>query len=71
MQRKRHVGHLDGSATFANVLGGLRSHARRGALEIEPRVDVDTTGEPEIDDLVGEIRGAFTRCLTRLAADGV
>jgi hypothetical protein len=63
MQRKRHIGHLDGSATFANVLGGLRSHARRGALEIEPRVDVDTTGEPEIGDLVSEIRGAFTRCL--------
>ena len=64
MQRKRHVGHLDGSATLANVLGGLRSHAPFGALDIGPRVDVDTTGELEIDTVVGEIRGAFSRCLT-------
>jgi gluconate kinase len=70
MQRKRHVGHLDGSATFASVLSGLRSHARLGALDIEPRVDVDTTGELELGTLVGEIRGAFTRCLTRFAAGG-
>src|SRR6187397_1300392 len=34
MQRKRHVGHLDDSATFASVLSGLRAHARLGALDI-------------------------------------
>jgi hypothetical protein len=70
IQRKRHVGHLDASTTFANVLKGLRSHARLRAPEIGPRVDVDTTCEPELDSLVDEIRGAFTRCLTRFAADG-
>jgi AAA domain len=67
--RKRHVGHLDGSATFADVLAALRSHDRRGALDIGPRVDLDTTGEPDIDSLVGQIGGALTRCLTRFAAD--
>jgi hypothetical protein len=66
MQRQRHIGHLDASATFANVLSGLEAHARRGALDIEPRIDVDTTGELQIGDLVGEIRAA----LTRLGGDG-
>ena len=69
MQRKRHVGHLDDTA-IAKVPGGPKTHARLGALEIGPRVDVDTTGEPEIDTVVGEIRSALTRCLTRFAADG-
>jgi len=70
MQRKRHIGHLDGSATFGDVLWGFRSQAHLGALEIGPRVDVDTTGENDIDGLVSEMRAAFTRCLTRFAADG-
>ena len=70
IQRKRHVGHLDGSAAFADVVGSLRLQARLGALAIGPRVNVDTTGELRIDSLVGEIRAAFTRCLTRFAADG-
>jgi AAA domain-containing protein len=60
MLRKRHVGHLDETATFENVLSGLRSHPRLGALDIAPRVDVNTTGALELGPLVGEIRGAFT-----------
>jgi len=70
MQRKRHGGHLDGFVTFEEVLRGLRAQADLGALEIGPRVDVDTTGENDINGVVGEIRSAFTRCLTGFAADG-
>jgi adenylate kinase len=69
IKRKRHAGHLDGSATLAVVLDGLRAHARLGALDIGPRVNVDTSGHLRIDAVVREIRGAFTRCLTRVAAD--
>jgi glucokinase len=61
MQRKRHVGHLDDSATFEDVLRSLRAQASLGALEIGPRVDVDTTGGCDIDSLVSEIRVAFRR----------
>jgi hypothetical protein len=66
MQRQRHAGHLDSVTTFANVLSSLEAHARRGALDIEPRIDVDTTGQLQIGELISEILGAFTRCRERL-----
>lgn len=70
MQRKRHLGHLDYSATFADALESLRSQDRLGAPDIGQRVDVDTTGGNDIDGLVSEIRAAFRAAETRLAADG-
>lgn len=69
LQRKRHAGHLDGSATFADVLRGLRSQAHLGALDIGPRVDADTTGENDIDGVIGEIRTGFT-LLIRTSVSG-
>ncbi len=63
IERKRHIGHLDGVATLAAILDDLRAHARLGALDIGPQVDVDTSETPSIDSVVREIRAAFGRTL--------
>lgn len=61
MQRKRHVGHLDGSVGFAEVLSSLQSHVHLGTLDIGPRVDVDTTAEVNIDSLVATLQRLLMR----------
>jgi hypothetical protein len=67
--RKRHAGHLDGHAMYADVLASLQALAALGTLDIGPRLDVDTSGPVSIDNIVREIRGIFTRCLTGAAPD--
>jgi len=64
LQRKRHPGHLDSGASYEEVLANLRKLSRLGALGIEPRIAVDTSQDPNLDDLVRNICGAFARCLT-------
>jgi hypothetical protein len=64
LQRKRHRGHLDSGASYGKVLTSLRKISRLGPLGIEPRIDVDTSQDPNLDDLVRKIRGAFARRLT-------
>jgi chloramphenicol 3-O-phosphotransferase len=59
--RKRHPGHLDSGASCEEVLASLRKLSRLGPLGIEPRIEVDTSQDPNLDDLVREIRGAFAR----------
>jgi glucokinase len=59
LQRKRHPGHLDGEASYAEVLAGLRAIARLGPLGIGPRVEVDTSREPDLDAVVRDIHAAF------------
>ncbi len=51
LRRKRHPGHLD-SASYDEILRSLRAIPRSGALEIGSRVDVDTSGEASVDDLL-------------------
>jgi glucokinase len=58
VERRRHPGHLDDSTTLAVVMDRLRVHARLGALDIGPRVGVDTSGDVKIDAVIREIRGA-------------
>jgi hypothetical protein len=69
LQRKRHAGHLDDHATYADVLASLQALATLDALDVGPRLDVDTSGHVSIDNLVREIQGVFTRCLTGAAPD--
>lgn len=69
LERKRHPGHLDGHATYADVLASLQALAALGALEVGPRLDVDTSGPVKIHNVVREIHGVFTRCLTGAAPD--
>ncbi len=64
LQRKRHPGHLDSGASYGEVLASLRKLSRLGPLGIEPRIDVDTSQDSNLDDIVRDIRGAFARCLT-------
>ncbi|HEX5110024.1 MAG TPA: hypothetical protein VFV95_16340 [Vicinamibacterales bacterium] len=40
-----------------------------GSLEIGQRVQVDTSREPELEDLLVEVREAFDRCRARAARD--
>jgi predicted kinase len=62
IERTRHAGHLDANATYADILASLQALAGLGPPEIGPRVDIDTTIEIEVDNLVREVRSAFTRC---------
>ena len=59
LQRRRHPGHLDSGASYGVVLASLRELSRLGPLGIEPRIDVDTSQEPDMENLVRDIRGAF------------
>ncbi len=61
-QRKRHPGHLDSGASYGEILESLRELSRLGPLDMEPRIDVDTSQESNLDSIVREIRGAFARC---------
>jgi hypothetical protein len=56
LERQRHPGHLDGAKSYAEVLAGIRALARLEPIEIGPRVTVDTSEEPRLDDIVRDIR---------------
>ena len=55
-RRQRHPGHRDRSRSFEEILENIRSVARLGSLELEPRIDVDTSGGLDLENLVGQIR---------------
>jgi cytidylate kinase len=64
LRRKRHLGHLDREASYAEVLANFRELSRLGPMDIGQRVEVDTRREPELDVVVSDVRGALARCLT-------
>lgn len=59
LQRRRHPGHLDGESSSAEVLLSLQKLTQLPLLNIGPRIDVDTSHEPHLTDLVRAIRGAL------------
>ena len=59
LHRQRHPGHLDGESSSAEVLTSLRKLAQLPPLNIGQRVDVDTSQEPNLTDVVRAIRGAL------------
>jgi len=59
LQRRRHPGHLDGDSSSADVLLSLRKLAQLPLVDIGPRIDVDTSHEPNLTNLVRAIRGAL------------
>jgi predicted kinase len=61
--RRRHPGHLDGESSDADVLESLRHLNRLAPLDIGQRIDVDTSHEPNLEDIVGAIRVAFGELL--------
>ena len=52
--RKRHAGHLD-PASYAETLASMRSQAALGPLDIEPAVNVDTSGGFSVDTLAHQV----------------
>lgn len=42
-ERTRHVGHLDTEVTAADRLASIRAQSRLGHLDIQPRIEVDTS----------------------------
>jgi AAA domain len=61
LQRKRHPGHLDMRRSYEELLAIFRNLSRLGSLRIEPRIEVDTSQDRKVDDIVSLIRAAFTR----------
>jgi hypothetical protein len=59
LERNRHPGHLDAGASYEETLAGLRNLLCLGPLGLEPRIDVDTSGDPDPDHLLREISEAF------------
>jgi hypothetical protein len=58
MRRKRHPGHLDGTASYDQVLAGLQALARLAPLEIGPRIEAGTSRDCDLDALVRSIHRA-------------
>lgn len=56
LQRRRHAGHLDGASSFAEVVASLQEVAQFPPLDIGPRIDVDTSREPNLPALLRVIR---------------
>lgn len=59
LERQRHPGHLDGASPFAEVLESLRILSHLPPLAIGKRIDVDTSGEPNLADAVRAVRSAL------------
>jgi glucokinase len=59
LQRRRHPGHLDGESASAEVLARFQKLTRLAPLDIGHRIDVDTSSEPNLTDVLRAIRGAL------------
>jgi glucokinase len=61
LRRTRHPGHLDAAASYPDVLASLRTLQALPPIVAGKRIDVDTSGEPELNALVLAIRAALDR----------
>jgi thymidylate kinase len=59
--RKRHPGHLDSAGSFEERLAGIRELARLGFLEVGPRIEVDTSRDLNLEEILRDIRVALAR----------
>jgi predicted kinase len=59
VHRRRHPGHLDGESSSAAVFMSLRTLTQLPPLDIGQRIDVDTSQEPNLTDVVRAIHGAL------------
>jgi hypothetical protein len=59
LERRRHPGHLDGQSSRAEVLASFQALSLCEPLDIASRIEVDTSREPGLDDLVHKVRMAF------------
>jgi glucokinase len=59
VRRPRHPGHLDGESSPVEVVASLRALAQLPPLNLGQRIDVDTSQEPNLTDVVRAIRSAL------------
>jgi hypothetical protein len=64
VQRQRHPGHLDGESSYAEVFARLQRLTNGAPLGISPRINIDTSREPKLDDVVRIVRSALGELLT-------
>jgi predicted kinase len=64
LQRTRHPGHLDGGASPADVLASIRASAVLPPIDVGRRIDVDTSGESELNAIVLAIRNLLGEALS-------
>ena len=62
VRRKRHPGHLDNERSHAEVLSTIYRVASLGQLNIVPRINVDTSQTPKLDDVAREVHRTLTLC---------
>jgi hypothetical protein len=56
VQRRRHPGHRDDRRAPAEILDSFRGLALLGRLDIGPRVEVDTSGPPDLGALLQAVQ---------------
>jgi len=59
LQRRRHPGHLDDESSSAELLVSLRKLTQLPPLDIGQRIDVDTSHEPNVTEVVRAIRSGL------------
>ena len=52
VQRHRHPGHLDGRMSYGDTLASLCHLEGFGRLSLAPCIDIDTSVDPPVDDVV-------------------
>lgn len=58
VRRIRHPGHLDRDASYADVLDSLRALTSLAPVELGRRIEIDTSQEPEIEEVIRAIRSS-------------
>jgi len=58
IRRQRHQGHLDSERSHSEIRATIRAAALLGRLNVGPRVDVDTSLEPDLA-VLNQIRKAL------------
>lgn len=59
VSRRRHPGHLDGESYQVEVVASLRTLASLAPLDIGERIEVDTSREPNLEQVVRDLRSAL------------
>jgi glucokinase len=55
-RRHRHQGHLDDTRSAAETLASITALAALTSLDLQPIIDVDTSDEPDIEDLLRRLQ---------------
>jgi thymidylate kinase len=58
--RRRHAGHLDDRQSFADVLESVRELDRLAPLNLQRRLEIDTSQAAPLDEVVRSVRDALS-----------